>query len=163
MPRASTIQSLADIAEGQWGLFTRRQAEGTGMAWTTLARLAKDGAAERVAHGVYRLRGNARDANLDVRVAWLQAGSSASRRAVLKGCTSRVSRLITCRRSLAGWRRPAGRLSPATARPVAANGIRKVRDSSVGVNWSLGLTRVLRPMCGFASCAMFSRRASHGI
>jgi hypothetical protein len=72
VPRATTIQSLADIAEDQWGFFTRRQAEATGMAWTTLARLAKDGAAERVAHGVYRLRGNTRDANLDVCAAWLQ-------------------------------------------------------------------------------------------
>ncbi|HCT80631.1 MAG TPA: hypothetical protein DGG94_01285 [Micromonosporaceae bacterium] len=72
MPRTSTIVSLADIAEDQWGLFTRRQAESTGMAWTTLARLAKDGVAERVAHGVYRLRGNARDDNLGVSAAWLQ-------------------------------------------------------------------------------------------
>jgi hypothetical protein len=42
------------------------------MAWTTLARLARDGAAERVAHGVYRMRGTPTDDHLDVRAAWLQ-------------------------------------------------------------------------------------------
>lgn len=72
MPHASTFESVADLAEDQWGLFTRRQAEATGMAWTTLARLAKSGAAERVAHGVYRLRGTPADDQLEVRVAWLQ-------------------------------------------------------------------------------------------
>ena len=33
------------------------------MAWTTLARFARDGAAERVAHGVYRMRGTPADAH----------------------------------------------------------------------------------------------------
>ena len=72
MPRAVTLESVADLAEDQWGLFTRRQAEATGMAWTTLARLAKSGAAERVAHGVYRLRGTPVGDHLAVRAAWLQ-------------------------------------------------------------------------------------------
>lgn len=72
MPHAATFESLADLAEDQWGLFTRRQAEATGMAWTTLARLTRAGTAERVAHGVYRLRGTPRDDRLDVRAAWMQ-------------------------------------------------------------------------------------------
>ena len=42
------------------------------MAWTTLARLTKSGAAERVAHGVYRLRGTPRNDDVEVRAAWLQ-------------------------------------------------------------------------------------------
>ena len=42
------------------------------MAWTTLARLAKSGAVERVAHGVYRMRGTPADDHIDVRAAWLQ-------------------------------------------------------------------------------------------
>lgn len=42
------------------------------MAWTTLARLARDGAVERVAHGVYRMRGAPADDRLEVRAAWLQ-------------------------------------------------------------------------------------------
>jgi len=72
MPRGATLESLAEVAEDQWGLFTRRQAEQTGMAWTTLARLAKDNAAERVAHGVYRLRGTPPVDHLALRAAWLQ-------------------------------------------------------------------------------------------
>ncbi|WP_117210518.1 type IV toxin-antitoxin system AbiEi family antitoxin domain-containing protein [Allorhizocola rhizosphaerae] len=72
MPRAATIRSLADIAEDQWGLFTRQQAESTGMAWTTLARAAKHGIAERVTHGVYRLRGTPADEHRATRAAWLQ-------------------------------------------------------------------------------------------
>jgi Transcriptional regulator, AbiEi antitoxin len=67
-----TVQSLADLAEDQWGLFTRRQAEATGMAWTTLARLGRDGAVERIAHGVYRMRGTPAEDHLEVRAAWLQ-------------------------------------------------------------------------------------------
>jgi len=72
MPRASTLRALADLAGEQWGLFTRRQAQATGMAWTTLARLADDGAVERLAQGVYRLRGVPGIDHLDLRVAWLQ-------------------------------------------------------------------------------------------
>jgi predicted transcriptional regulator of viral defense system len=72
MPRASTLGALADLSEEQWGLFTRRQAEETGMAWSTLARLAAAGVVERVAHGVYRLRGAPPADHLDLRAAWLQ-------------------------------------------------------------------------------------------
>jgi len=72
MPRGVTLEALAEVAEDQWGLFTRRQAESTGMAWTTLARLANDSAAERVAHGVYRLRGTPPIEHLALRAAWLQ-------------------------------------------------------------------------------------------
>jgi hypothetical protein len=35
MARSKNLEALADVAEAQWGLFTRRQAEATGMAWTT--------------------------------------------------------------------------------------------------------------------------------
>lgn len=72
MLRATTLQALAELAEEQGGLFTRRQAEATGLAWTTLARLASDGAAERVAYGVYRLRGAPQPDHLALRAAWLQ-------------------------------------------------------------------------------------------
>jgi predicted transcriptional regulator of viral defense system len=72
MARGATLETLAEVAEDQWGLFTRRQAELTGMAWTTLARLAKDNVAERVAHGVYRLRGNPPVDHLALHAAWLQ-------------------------------------------------------------------------------------------
>jgi predicted transcriptional regulator of viral defense system len=76
MPRASTFVALAELAEEQWGLFTRLQAEATGMAWTTLSRLTRSGSAERVAHGVYRLRGTAADEHIDVHAAWLQLAPS---------------------------------------------------------------------------------------
>lgn len=42
------------------------------MAWTTLARFVKSGVVERVAHGVYRLRGTPPDDQIDIHAAWLQ-------------------------------------------------------------------------------------------
>jgi len=57
----------------QAALAAKLRAHGlAGVGDLAFTALAKDGAAERVAHGVYRLRGNARDDNLDVRAAWLQ-------------------------------------------------------------------------------------------
>lgn len=72
MAHPATVAALTDLAEEQWGLFTRRQADATGMAWTTLSRLARDGAAERIAHGVYRLRGAPPPDDLFLLAAWLQ-------------------------------------------------------------------------------------------
>ncbi|MDQ3162088.1 MAG: type IV toxin-antitoxin system AbiEi family antitoxin domain-containing protein [Actinomycetota bacterium] len=72
MQRATTLETVADLAEDQWGLFTRRQAEAAGLAWTTISRLARTGGAERIAHGVYRLRGGPPAEQLDLRAAWLQ-------------------------------------------------------------------------------------------
>lgn len=72
MKRGTTLETLADLAEDQWGLFTRRQAEAAGLAWTTISRLARTGGAERVARGVYRLRGGPPAEQLDLRAAWLQ-------------------------------------------------------------------------------------------
>ena len=72
MARPTTLRTLASLAEDQWGLITRRQAEAAGLAWTTLARLASEGAVERVAHGVYRMRGSPPPDHLDLRAAWVQ-------------------------------------------------------------------------------------------
>ncbi|HEV8637769.1 MAG TPA: type IV toxin-antitoxin system AbiEi family antitoxin domain-containing protein [Chloroflexota bacterium] len=72
MPRPSTLEALVGLAEDQWGLFTRQQAAAAGLAWTTLSRLVAGGAAERVAHGVYRLRGSPPPDDLALRAAWLQ-------------------------------------------------------------------------------------------
>lgn len=70
---SSAVTRLSDLAEGQWGLVTRAQARQVGTAWSTLSRLARvDGPLERVAHGVYRLRGSADPGNLSLRAAWLQ-------------------------------------------------------------------------------------------
>ena len=68
----STLSRIARIAEDQWGLITRRQAEGAGISQATLQRLAKTGILDRVAHGVYRLTGAPLPDYLDLRAAWLQ-------------------------------------------------------------------------------------------
>ena len=73
MAHVTTLELLANLAEDQWGLVTRQQAESTGLAWTTLARLASHGSAlERVAHGVYRLRGSPPPDHLELRATWMQ-------------------------------------------------------------------------------------------
>lgn len=63
--------SLA-IADEQWGLITKQQIETTGVAWTTLARRVEQGSLERIAHGVYRVRGGGEPDHLELRAAWLQ-------------------------------------------------------------------------------------------
>jgi hypothetical protein len=56
----------------QWGLITKQQVEATGVAWTTLARRVEQGSLERIAHGVYRVRGGGEPDHLKLRAAWLQ-------------------------------------------------------------------------------------------
>lgn len=73
MPRHSTLERLTSLAEDQWGLVTRRQAEDRGVPQTTLERWTADGSVlERVAHGVYRLTGTPVPDHLALRAAWLQ-------------------------------------------------------------------------------------------
>ena len=60
------------IADEQWGLITKQQVETTGVAWTTLARRVERGSMERIAHGVYRVRGGGEPDHLELRAAWLQ-------------------------------------------------------------------------------------------
>jgi predicted transcriptional regulator of viral defense system len=61
------------IASDQWGLVTRRQVEDAGVAATTLDRLtAAGGVLDRVALGVYQLRGAPVVNHRDLRAAWLQ-------------------------------------------------------------------------------------------
>ncbi|MGA7704823.1 MAG: type IV toxin-antitoxin system AbiEi family antitoxin domain-containing protein [Solirubrobacteraceae bacterium] len=69
---ARPLQRLFDVAEGQWGLCTRQQASQAGVGASSLARLTDDGLLERVAHGVYRVRGAAEPDHLELRAAWLQ-------------------------------------------------------------------------------------------
>lgn len=68
----SPLARLRDLAEGQWGLVTLQQARAAGVAWRSLTRLVEAGLLERVAHGVYRVRGAAEPDHLDLRAAWLQ-------------------------------------------------------------------------------------------
>lgn len=72
------IQRLSEIAEDQWGLVTRRQARQAGVGHTSLARLTADGRLERVAHGVYRVRGAGEPDHLGLRAAWLQLAPETS-------------------------------------------------------------------------------------
>lgn len=73
MAHDSTLARLASVAENQWGLITRRQAEGAGVSRPTIDRLAADGSVlERVAHAVYRMAGAPVPDHLELRAAWLQ-------------------------------------------------------------------------------------------
>jgi len=65
-------QRIAEVAEDQWGLITRQQAEQVGVPWPTLSRLTRDGLLERVDRGVYRIRGADPPDHLSLRAAWLQ-------------------------------------------------------------------------------------------
>jgi Transcriptional regulator, AbiEi antitoxin len=60
------------VADEQWGLITKQQVQATGVAWTTLSRRVERGSIERVAHGVYRVRGGGEPDHLELRAAWLQ-------------------------------------------------------------------------------------------
>jgi len=73
MTQPATLARIADIAEDQWGLVTRRQASDAGVSPATLNRLAADNSVlKRVAHGVYRLAGAPEPEHQDLRAAWLQ-------------------------------------------------------------------------------------------
>lgn len=72
MARYSTLSRLAQIAQDQWGLVTRRQAERAGVSPATLQRLASESVLERVAQGVYHLAGAPTPDHLALRATWLQ-------------------------------------------------------------------------------------------
>lgn len=72
MSRSPAWPKLLTVAEEQWGLLTTAQAEATGMAWSTVARMVRAGTLERVTHGVYRVRGAGEPDHLHLRAAWIQ-------------------------------------------------------------------------------------------
>ena len=74
MPHTNTLSPIAGITEDQWGLVTRRQASGAGVATATLDRLTSADrlVLERVAHGVYHLIGAPLPDHVSLRAAWLQ-------------------------------------------------------------------------------------------
>src|SRR6266498_2739600 len=72
MARYSTLTRLAEIAQDQWGLVTRREAERAGVSPATLQRLASGSVLERVAQGVYHLTGAPTPDHLALRANWLQ-------------------------------------------------------------------------------------------
>jgi predicted transcriptional regulator of viral defense system len=62
---------LADLAAGQWGLFTTSQARREDVSAQTLARLTDAGHLERVRHGVYRITGSPPSPWARLQAAWL--------------------------------------------------------------------------------------------
>lgn len=70
--RYSTLNRLSDIAQQQWGLVTRQQAERAGVSQATIQRLSTQGVLERTALGVYQLSGAPVPDHADLRAAWLQ-------------------------------------------------------------------------------------------
>lgn len=72
MASYSTQSRLAQVAQDQWGLVTRRQIERAGVSPATIQRLASQGVLERTAQGVYRLAAAPTPVHLELRSAWLQ-------------------------------------------------------------------------------------------
>jgi hypothetical protein len=72
MSNSESWPEVLSLAEEQWGLLTKRQIEATGVAWSTLSRQVRNGVLERVANGVYRVRGSGGVEHLELRAAWLQ-------------------------------------------------------------------------------------------
>jgi hypothetical protein len=97
MSATTALGQLAELAEDQWGLVTRAQAQQHQVAPATLARLAAAGGAlERVGHGVYRVRGGAAVPLIELRVAWLQLAPTvpAWRRTEQEGVVSHRSAAV---------------------------------------------------------------------
>jgi predicted transcriptional regulator of viral defense system len=72
MSRRRTVSTLADLAEEQWGLVTTEQARAAEVAWSTVSRLAEQDVLQRVARGVYRVRGAPPVEHLELRASLLQ-------------------------------------------------------------------------------------------
>lgn len=52
------------------------QIDAAGMAWSTTSRMVRQGTLERIAHGVYRIRGGIEVEHMALRAAWLQLAPS---------------------------------------------------------------------------------------
>lgn len=73
VPTSPPIARLGMIAEDQWGLLTRQQAQlGATVGRATLERLTANSLLERVDHGVYRLTGAPIPDHMELRAAWLR-------------------------------------------------------------------------------------------
>jgi hypothetical protein len=79
MSRPSAIARLAVVAEDQWGLITRQEAQAAGIARATLERLVANSLLERVDHGVYRLAGAPIPDHMELRAAWLRLAPAVPR------------------------------------------------------------------------------------
>ncbi len=71
------LSRLAEITSGQWGLVTSAQALSVGVNRQDLARLARKGSLDRIAHGVYRDSGIPANRFDAIRAAWLMTAPEA--------------------------------------------------------------------------------------
>ena len=71
MEQADALESVAELAEGQWGMFTTAQAEARGVPRTDVARLVRRELARRLRHGVHMMPGVPSGPFEDVRAEWL--------------------------------------------------------------------------------------------
>lgn len=56
MKRSAALEVVAELPEGQWGMFTTAQAEARGVPRTDVARLVRRELARRLRHGVHMMR-----------------------------------------------------------------------------------------------------------
>lgn len=77
MPGNPNYDRLYEVAEGQAGYFTAKQAQGAGFSWDRLSANVRSGRFLRAAHGVYRLNHFPGSPFEDLFVAWLRAGPGA--------------------------------------------------------------------------------------
>jgi predicted transcriptional regulator of viral defense system len=74
MMGSNTFDKLYEIAEGQAGYFTSRQAGEAGVDRSVLSRQVQAGRLRRVRHGIYRLIHFPAAPDEDLMVAWLETG-----------------------------------------------------------------------------------------
>lgn len=72
----ATLVRLGSIAEQRWGLVSTAQAESVGVSRKQLSRMARAGALERVAQGVYRISGAPPHVLEAVYATWLALGGA---------------------------------------------------------------------------------------
>ena len=72
MKRRPVSARLSDLAESQQGYFTRAQAVREGVDDMDLQRGVRNGAVERLDHGVYRIAGAGYDPHQTLRVTWFR-------------------------------------------------------------------------------------------
>lgn len=71
--KVSARDIIAELAAGQWGMFTTAQAQAAGVSRTQVKRMADSGFVEEMRRGVYRLAAGTETQWAQVKAAWLSA------------------------------------------------------------------------------------------
>lgn len=71
MNQVDTLEVVASLAEGQWGMFTTAQAETLGVPRADVARLVRRQLARRLRHGVHMMAGVPSSRLEEIRAEWL--------------------------------------------------------------------------------------------